>query len=78
MRVLGQEVVLGGPGVLDPRRVGGGDEGHLVHDAVVLGRGPVLLAVAGKDADGVEDPELHGGGALLWRGHDGGPPVGRR
>ena len=38
MRVVGQEVVLGGPGVLEPGLVGRHDEGHFVHDAVVLGR----------------------------------------
>ena len=55
-----QEVVLGGPGVLEAGLVGRHDERHLVHDAVVLGRRSVLLDVAGQHARGVEDAEFHG------------------
>ena len=60
VRVLGQEVVLGRPGVLEAGLVGRHDERDLVHDAVVLGRRSVLLDVPGQHARGVEDAEFHG------------------
>ena len=48
------------PRVLEPGLVGRPDVGELVHDAPVLGVGPVLGAELRRQAHGVEDPELHG------------------
>ena len=60
VRVIGQEVVLGGPGVLEARLVSRHNEGDLVHDAVVFGGVAVQGPVLGQQAGRIEDPEFHG------------------
>src|SRR6516165_8057497 len=59
MRVLGQEVVLGRPGVLEAAAVGGLDDGDLVHQPVVLGGGIARREVV-RYVQAVEETEFHG------------------
>jgi hypothetical protein len=60
VRVLLQEVVLGGPQVLEAGAVGGLHPLELLLEPDVLGRVPVLVDHRGRHVHPVEDPELHG------------------
>ena len=68
VRVLGEEVVLGHPRVLEPRAVGGLDHRDLVHEPAVLGAG-VAVAQMVRHVEAVEETELHGPVRLRLSSH---------
>jgi len=72
--VLGEEVVLGGPGVLEAGLVGRDHPVDLVAEPLVLGRRAVFVDQALGDVQRVEDAELHGPDSFRRGGGPGPAP----